>query len=47
MQLALNSAAFILQSFVVNILLAGLAIPIAIAVAVLFAYGRMSRFKPV
>jgi len=47
MQIALNSAAFILQSFAVNILLAGLAIPIAIAVAALFAYGRMSRFKPI
>ena len=47
MQLAPNSVAFILQSFAVNILLAVLALPIAIAVAALFAYGRMSRFKPI
>src|SRR5437763_1785421 len=47
MQLVLDNAAFILSAFATNMLLAGLAIPLALPVAALFAFGRMSRVKPV
>lgn len=47
MQLAFDNAGFILNAFALNMLLAGLAIPLALPIAALFAYGRMSRLKPI
>ena len=47
MSLAAHNIEFILQAFTINLLLAAIAIPLALPVAALFAFGRMSRFKPV
>jgi len=47
MDLAINNAGFILRAFTINLLLAAIAIPLALPIAALFAFGRMSRFKPV
>jgi glutamate/aspartate transport system permease protein len=47
MDLAINNAGFILRAFTINLLLAAIAIPIALPIAALFAFGRMSRFKPI
>ena len=47
MHLVLDNAAFILRAFAINMLLAGIAIPLALPIASLFAFGRMSRLKPV
>ncbi|MGI8527752.1 MAG: amino acid ABC transporter permease [Pseudolabrys sp.] len=47
MDLAIDNAAFILRSFTLNLLLAAIAIPIALPIAALFAFGRMSQNKPI
>jgi glutamate/aspartate transport system permease protein len=47
MDLAINNAGFILRAFTINLLLAAIAIPLALPIAALFAFGRMSRFKPI
>lgn len=47
MDLAFANAGFILRAFAVNMLLAALAIPLALPIAALFAFGRISRLKPV
>lgn len=47
MDLAFANAGFILRAFAVNMLLAALAIPLALPIAALFAFGRISRIKPV
>lgn len=43
MQLALDNAGFIASAFALNMLLAAIAVAVAIPIAALFAYGRMSR----
>ena len=43
MQLALANAGFIARAFALNMLLAAMAVAIALPIAALFAYGRMSR----
>jgi glutamate/aspartate transport system permease protein len=47
MQLALDNAGFILRAFALNMLLAGLAVAFALPIASLFAFGRMSRIRPI
>ena len=47
MELAFDNAGFILRAFTINLLLAAIAIPLALPIAALFAFGRMSRFKPI
>ena len=47
MELAFENAGFILRAFTINLLLAAIAIPLALPIAVLFAFGRMSQVKPI